>query len=120
MKHRGLGASFYHALCGILTCLKRERSMRIHFAAALLVAAGGLLLSISAVEWLVCLVFFALVMGFEALNTSLEALADALSPGQDPKIKLVKDVAAGAVLLCAFFAAAAGCVIFLPKLLALL
>lgn len=120
MKHRSFGESFSHALSGILVCLKRERSMRIHFAVALLVTACGFLLGISAAEWLVCLIFFALVMGVEALNTSLEALSDIISPEQNPKIKFAKDTAAGAVLLCAIMAAIAGCIIFLPKLAALL
>ncbi|HWS28753.1 MAG TPA: diacylglycerol kinase family protein [Clostridia bacterium] len=119
MKKHGLGTSFAHAFDGILAVLKKERSMRIHLLIALLVAACGFLFRISTSEWLVCLIFFALVMGAEAVNTSVEAICDRLSPEPDPKIKLAKDAAAGAVLICAVMAAIAGFVIFLPKVIAL-
>lgn len=118
-KQHGLTESFAHAFAGILACLKGERNMRIHLAAALLVTAGGFLLRISAAEWLVCLLFFALVMGAEAVNTAIEATVDLCSPQRHPKAKLAKDAAAAAVLLCAVMAAIAGAIIFLPRLIAL-
>ena len=114
-KH-GLFESFLHAFAGIFACVKRERNMKIHFAFVILVSAGGFLFGISQAEWLVCLVFFALVLGAEAFNTAIEAAVDIASPEQNPKAKLAKDAAAGAVLLCSLMAAVAGCIIFLPKI----
>ncbi len=117
MRHKhGLLESFSHAFAGIFACIKRERNMKIHFAFVVLVSAGGLLFGISQVEWLVCLAFFALVLGAEAFNTAIEAAVDLASPEQNPKAKLAKDAAAGAVLLCSLMAAVAGCIIFLPKI----
>lgn len=72
--------------------------------------------SISPAEWLVCLVLFSLVMGAELINTAIEAAVDLACPRENPKAKLAKDAAAGAVLICAIFAAMAGTIIFLPKL----
>jgi len=40
-----------------------------------------------------------LVIAAELINTALEHLADHLHPEQDPRIKLVKDCAAAAVLV---------------------
>jgi len=119
MINHGFGASFLHALCGIFAVLKKERNMRIHFFVALLVTICGFFLQISVTDWFVCLIFFALVMGAEALNTSVETICDLLSTEPNPKIKLAKDAAAGAVLLCAIMAAIAGLLIFLPKITAL-
>jgi diacylglycerol kinase (ATP) len=119
MKKHGLGASFLYAFCGIFAVLKKERNMRIHIFVALLVTICGFLLKISVTEWLVCLIFFALVMGAEALNTSVETICDLFSTEPNPKIKLAKDAAAGAVLLSAVMAAIAGLLIFLPKVIAL-
>ncbi len=40
-------------------------------------------------------------MALEIVNTGLEALADQISPGYSPVVKVVKDIAAGAVLIMA-------------------
>lgn len=119
MKKHGFLASFQYSFRGIFAVLQKERNMRIHFLAALLVTAFGFLLSISVTEWLICIIFFALVMSAEALNTSVETICDLLTTEPNPKIKLAKDAAAGAVLLCAVMAAIAGLLIFLPKIIVL-
>jgi undecaprenol kinase len=53
------------------------------------------------------------------VNSSLEKMADHLHPERHPQIKIVKDVAAGAVLWVAAVSVVAGAIIFLPKLLAM-
>jgi len=60
---------------------------------------------------------FAMVIGIELINTSIEALCDKVEPKQDPQIKKVKDIAAGAVLFVSICAAIVGLYIMLPKLL---
>ncbi|MBQ4525574.1 MAG: diacylglycerol kinase family protein, partial [Bacteroidaceae bacterium] len=47
----------------------------------------------------------------------IERLVDLVSPERHPVAGDVKDVAAGAVLICAIAAAIIGCIIFLPYLL---
>lgn len=119
MEKQSLGASFRWAWQGIAACVRRERNMKIHLGAAAAVSVAGFVFSISAAEWLVCLISFALVMGAELMNTAVEAAVDLACPREDPRAKLAKDAAAGAVLVCAVFAAAAGLIIFLPKLAAI-
>lgn len=111
--------SFACAWQGILACVKRERNMKIHLTAAAAVTAAGFLLGLSLIEWLICLILFALVIGAELINTAIEAAVDLVCPREDPRAKLAKDAAAGAVLVCAVFSAIAGILIFLPKLIAL-
>ena len=55
-----------------------------------------------------------------AEDVALELLADAASREFHPLIGQAKDVAAGAVLVCAVGAAAAGLLVFAPHLLRLL
>ena len=55
---------------------------------------------------------FGLIMALEIVNTGLEALADQISPGYSPVVKVVKDIAAGAVLIMAIFAVAVAVVLF--------
>ena len=52
-------------------------------------------------------------------NSSIEALADLVSPEYNEAIKRTKDLAAGAVLILAISAAIVGLIIFIPKILTL-
>lgn len=120
MKNQREIDSFRCAWQGIGACVKQEGHMRFHLLAAAAVTIAGIVFEISKTEWLVCLILFALVMGTELMNTAIEAVVDLVCPRPHPKAKLAKDAAAGAVLVCAIFAAIGGLMIFVPKLLALL
>ena len=56
------------------------------------------------------------VLSAEAVNSSIESLADLVSPEYNEAIKKTKDLAAGAVLIMAIAAAIVGLIIFIPKL----
>ena len=60
-----------------------------------------------------------LVLGGEALNSALEYIVDLASPDYHVLAGKAKDCAAGAVLLFAAASFVIGCIIFIPKLLAL-
>ena len=92
--------------------------MRIHLTAAVLVTAAGTVLRISAVEWMLCLILFGLIMSLEMVNTALEATVDLVTQEQAPLAKIAKDAAAGAVLVSSVMAAVIGLIIFLPKIFA--
>jgi len=119
-KNRSFLSGLIHAIDGVMEGFRSERSMRIHCAAAALVIVCGLLLGLSAWEWIVCAILIGLVIASELLNTALEQAIDILSPQLDPRAKRVKDTAAGAVLIVSLAAAVAGLIIFLPKLWSLI
>lgn len=56
----------------------------------------------------------------EMLNTAVERLCDLVQKEIHPVIKVVKDIAAGAVLLSAGIAVICGAIIFIPKILLLI
>lgn len=112
--------SFKYAGQGIREVILGEINMRIHIFLAFMVVVCGLIFNISVFEWLVCVLCFAVVMTAEMLNTAIETVVDLVSPDKHELARKAKDVAAGAVLLSAFFAAIAGLLIFIPKFLALL
>jgi hypothetical protein len=62
--------------------------------------------------WALVALACGLVLGSELINTALERLCDGLEPGRSPVVKAVKDLAAGAVLVCAFAAAAVAAAAF--------
>ncbi len=114
-KNRSFLSGLRHALDGVKEGFRGERSMRIHFAAAAAVILLGVLLRISAWEWIVCVMLIGLVIASELLNTALENVVDICSPELNPRAKRVKDTAAGAVLIVSLTAAIAGLIIFVPK-----
>ncbi len=111
--------SFGYAFEGLFAVIKKERNMKIHCTAAILVVLFGLFLEISKTEWIICFLLFGLIMALECVNTAVEAVVDLVTEEIHPKAKLAKDAAAGAVLIAAIFAALVGLMIFVPKLLLL-
>ena len=86
--------SFGYAFEGILTGIRKERNMRIHTAAMILVVLAGTILGLSAVEWCICLILFGLVMALELVNTAVEAVVDLVTEEKKPLAKVAKDTAA--------------------------
>ena len=107
------------ASAGIKYFFKNERNGKIQLVIGLLVISLGLVVNLSTVEWCIILGCIALVIALEMVNTSLERVCDMLSTEYHPMIKIIKDVAAGAVLWAAIFCATIGCIIFTPHLLML-
>jgi len=98
----------------------RGQHARIHLIFTFLVNLSAWILGVSAMEWCVLLLCCALVLGMEAINSSIEQLTDLVSPQWNKQAGLVKDVAAGAVLMVCLVVAIIGIVIFSPYLLELI
>lgn len=107
--------SFKYAFEGIITTIKEERNMFIHFLIAIIVVITGVYVRLSLNEWLICLLLFALVFSLELINTAIENTVDLVTTKKNKEAKLAKDAAAGAVLIAAIFASIIGIIIFLPK-----
>jgi len=115
-KSRNLRQSFGYALEGLGYAFKTVRNMRIHLLFTLLVTIGGMIFKISRTEYFVCLVFIALVISLELVNTAIEEAVDLASPDINILAKRAKDVAAGAVLFASVIAFVVGCAIFIPRI----
>ncbi len=109
--------SFGFAYNGLKLLLFSERNFQIHVVSFFLVIVLGYILKISNLEWLIVLLTSALVFSMEAINTAIEKLCDFINPEKHEKIKQIKDISSGAVLVASFLAAVIGAIIFLPKLL---
>ena len=109
--------SFRYAIQGIKSFISKEHNAWIHCTAIVLVSLAGYYFSVTATEWTVLILCFAMVLAAEAFNTAIERLVNLVSPGYHPMAGDVKDIAAGAVLICAIGAAIIGSIIFLPYLL---
>ena len=107
--------SFGYAGRGIRVVFGTEPNMKIHIVIALLVIICGFIFSISMTEWMICLLCIGLVFGMEMMNTAIENVVDLASPNLHPLAGKAKDIAAGAVLICAIVSVIVGLLIFLPK-----
>lgn len=110
--HRTLLDSFCDAFRGVWDCIKAERNMRVHLTACVYVLFFAFRLELSRGEWAILLLTIGAVMAAETMNTAMEELCNFVKSGQNPHIRLIKDLAAGAVLLTALFAAFVGVAIF--------
>jgi len=111
--------SFINAIKGIWTAIITQANIRIHFVIGSLVLFAGVYLRISLDHFIDLFIAISLVMTAEMINTSMEFMCDAITIERNDNIKWAKDVAAGAVLISAIFAAIIGLIIFIPKLLTL-
>lgn len=109
--------SFKYAIQGIIVTIKSERNIKIHIFIMLLVIIAGIMLKISKIDWIICIILFAIVIGGELFNTAIETVVDMVMPEKNDKAKFAKDVSAGAVLILAIGAAIVGLIIFIPKIL---
>jgi diacylglycerol kinase len=116
-----LAESFYHAFNGVLLGLRTERNLRIHFAAAAVIALLAFFLKVDQLGCLALAFAVGLVLTAEFINTSLEHLVDlASSRSYHPSAKAAKDTAAAAVLMASICACVIGLMVFGPKVLELL
>ena len=94
--------------------------MKIHCLAIIFVTLAGTLFQITATQWCICRLLFALIAALELVNTAIEAVVDLVTEEKKPLAKIAKDTAAGAVLFAAIISVIIGCIIFLPYVLELL
>jgi len=109
--------SFRYAFAGIVLLFREEHNAQIHATITVLVVVAGVVLRVSPMEWAALVICIGVVLAAEAFNSSIERIADYLTLERDDRIRDIKDLAAGAVLLCAIAAAIVGLVIFLPYVL---
>ena len=120
VKTKKIANSFKYAFVGIITSFRKERNMKFHFLIMLAVIICGFWLKISLIEWLICIMWFSVVIGGELINTAIETTVNIAMPYRNPKAKIAKDISAGAVLMFSLGAAITGVIIFIPKIISLI
>ena len=116
-EYKKLINSFKYAIEGIISSFKTERNMKIHVLAMTVVIALGFFFKLDKIEWCFIIIAIASVISAELFNTAIETVVDIVSPERNPKAKLVKDIAAGAVLVVAIGTAIIGFIILGPRVI---
>ena len=108
--------SFYYAISGLFLGIKKERNIKIHFIAMIFVTIFGILIKISALEWIICVILFGLVISLEYVNTAIETTVDLVTSEYNEKARIAKDTSAAAVMFISIAALIVGLIIFVPKI----
>lgn len=103
-----------NAIEGILHAARTQRHVRYHLYSASAILLLSYVLGVERVDFLILAVAVVLVLLAEMVNTALEYVVDMISPERSEPARIVKDVAAGAVLITAFGAAVIGYIILFP------
>jgi len=112
--------SLGHAAQGVRACYKAEKNFKIHICLSAIAIFLAIVFHISTLQWVAILFCIALVLALEMFNTVIERICNFIHPGVHPAIKIIKDIAAGSVLVASFSSFVIGCIIFLPKIFSLL
>jgi diacylglycerol kinase len=108
--------SFSYAWAGIKALLRTEHNARIHLAFTVCAIILSMLFKLTMPEITLLIIVVAMVWIAELFNTCFEKLMDFLSAEIHPQVKLIKDMAAAAVLVASFAAFTVGAIIFIPKI----
>lgn len=97
-----------------------QTSFGVHYLVGFAVIGLAFLLRCETHEWGLLILSIGLVWMAELMNSAIEALSRAVSEDYNPHIRDALDIASGAVLVMSLGVAVIGCIIFIPKLLALI
>jgi len=114
---RKLAKSFQVAFSGLRIAVKQENTFRIGVFIALIVSFFTFYFPLSSLEKAVVFLTIFSVLGLELMNTQVERTTNLIDSNHNPYIRMIKDLAAGAVLLAVIGAAIVACFIFLPYIL---
>jgi diacylglycerol kinase len=109
-----------HAWHGVLHVFAHEKNARIHLIFAVCAFVLGVALRLTDEQ--LAVVVFAIIIVFlaEIFNTAIERTLDLIDIHENPRIKLIKDMSAGGVLVAAVGAILLGVAIFFPAIAGLL
>ena len=104
------------ALQGIKQFFSRDRNGQIQMVIGITAIILGFTVSLTPFQWLLVLFCIGLVISLEMINSAIERFCDLVTTEFHPGIKIIKDVAAGAVLVASITSLIIGLIIFIPAL----
>ena len=109
--------SYRYAAKGVRYSLATQVNIWLHLVIALVVLVLAYLLQFDVEQYLIVTLAIGFVISAELFNTAVEEMTNLLSPEYHQVAGVVKDVAAGAVLVAAITAAIVGLTLFVPPII---
>ena len=116
---RGRWFSFRAAVIGAFHVVRTQPNAWIELTALVIVAAAAWYFQVTSIEWAILAVCVFGVLSLEAINTSVEASIDLVSPHYHPLAKIAKDAAAGALVFAVLGSLVVATAVFGPRVAAL-
>ena len=114
---KNLIRSFRVAFRGLFFAAKHEITFRTGLVISLVVIFFTFYFPLSSLERAIIFLSIIGVLGMELMNTQVERTTDLIDKNYNYKIKIIKDLAAGAVLLMVIGSAIIGYLIFVPYII---
>lgn len=111
---------FVYAFSGLVVFFKNETNGKVQLLAGCVAVILGFAVKLSSHEWIAIIGCIAAVLSLEMMNSAIEKICNHIQPDLHPAIKIIKDIAAAAVLWMAIASAIIGGIIFIPKILLLI
>lgn len=105
-----LFSKFKVAFSGLYIALK-DKSILLQLIIGVMVIIFGIIYKFTSVEWLWILSCIFIVILSEMFNTCIEYLCNLVDSNFNEKIKVIKDLSAGCVLLASIYSIVIGCLI---------
>jgi len=99
MKNKTLFDSIRCAFKGIFIGIKTEKNFKYYIAILVISLSLNLWADVSYIEYCILIMLSSAVFAAEYFNTAIEHISNILDPIYNYKIKIVKDISAGAVLI---------------------
>lgn len=109
--------SFKVAFSGLIFATKHEVTFRTGIIISIVAIFFTFYFPLSSIERAIIFLSMFGVLGMELMNTQVERTTDLIDPNYNYKIKLIKDLAAGAVLIMVISSAIVAYFIFMPYIL---
>lgn len=104
--------SVRNSINGLIWMLKSERNFQFEILALLLNLFLIVYLQLDTTDAAVILTVCFAVLSLEILNTCIEKICDVIQPEYDERIKIIKDIAAGSVVLMAMASVFVGILVY--------
>lgn len=109
--------SYRYAAKGVKYTLSTQVNIWVHLLIAVVVLVLAYFLHFTPNQFMILIVIIGFVIVAELYNTAIEEMTNLLSPEFNPQAGVVKDIAAGAVLVAALTAAIVGSWLFIPAII---
>jgi len=114
MEKQKFSNSLKIAIFGLKLAFKEERNFRIQFIIGIIVVFFTIFFGLSAIEKSILYLMILVVLTLELINSQIEKFLDLIQPDHHPRVKIIKDFSAGAVLLSVIGSIIIGILIFWP------
>ena len=98
----------------MVSAFKEEKNFQIQCFIAVAVFTATMVFDLNASEKSIIILTILVVLSLELINSQIEKFLDLIEPNHHPRVKIIKDFSAGAVLISVIGSIIIGLLIFTP------